>query len=304
MIVRIYLPICRRFLSKGVGLKSNFSGDIQDIRRRHFLIGGAGVFGVALSGCAINQKAQHIFDAHCHIIDPRFPITVNQGYTPPIFTLTQYLKETKPLDISSGAIVSGSFQGFDQTYLKATLPTLGPNWVGVTQVPKNISDNEIIELSKIQVRGVRFNVYRGNVDAIDDVVALAKRVNSVGGWHAEIYADASDLAPHVSKLSKLPRIVIDHLGMTEKGLPITLDLVDAGAFVKATGFGRVDMNIPRALEQIAARNPNALVFGTDLPSTRAKRPFEVSDIELIKMVLGQQLAENVLWKNGRILYRL
>ena len=151
---------------------------------------------------------------------------------------------------------------------------------------------------------MRFNVYRGNVDAIDDVVALAKRVNSVGGWHAEIYADASDLAPHVSKLSKLPRIVIDHLGMTEKGLPITLDLVDAGAFVKATGFGRVDMNIPRALEQIAARNPNALVFGTDLPSTRAKRPFEVSDIELIKMVLGQQLAENVLWKNGRILYRL
>jgi hypothetical protein len=50
----------------------------------------------------------------------------------------------------------------------------------------------------------------------------------------------------VGALSKLPQIVIDHLGMTQQGLPALLDLVDAGAKVKATGFGRVDIDIPQA----------------------------------------------------------
>jgi len=92
--------------------------------------------------------------------------------------------------------------------------------------------------------------------------------------------------------------------MTEKGLPVLLDLVDAGACVKATGFGRVNMNVPKMLEAVARRSPNALVFGTDLPSTRAKRPFDVSDITLIKDVLGKSLSDLVFWNNPRNLYRL
>ena len=70
----------------------------------------------------------------------------------------------------------------------------------------------------------------------------------------------------------LPRVVIDHLGRTRAGLPALLELVDGGAFVKASGFGRVDHDVPAALRAIAAVNPAALVFGTDLPSTRAPRP--------------------------------
>ena len=92
--------------------------------------------------------------------------------------------------------------------------------------------------------------------------------------------------------------------MTEKGLPVLLDLVDAGACVKATGFGRVNMNVPKMLEAVARRSPNALVFGTDLPSTRAKRPFDVRDITLIKDVLGKSLSDLVFWNNPRNLYRL
>jgi predicted TIM-barrel fold metal-dependent hydrolase len=125
----------------------------------------------------------------------------------------------------------------------------------------------------------------------------------VGKWHAEIYADSAALKPHVAKLSKLPQIVIDHMGMTEQGLPVLLDLVDAGAKIKVTGFGRVSMNVPKALELIAARNSNALMFGTDLPSTRAKRPFEAEDIALIRNVLGPINAQKTLWSNAVGLYR-
>lgn len=245
-----------------------------------------------------------IFDAHCHIIDTRYPIISNQGYTPPAFPLEEYQQQTRPLGVTAGAIVSGSFQGNDQTYLRALLPRMGPRWVGVTQVASDIPDAEIASLAAIGVRALRFNLFRGSIDSVDDIVTLANRAHASGGWHTEIYADATALRPHVAKLSKLPQIVIDHMGMTEAGLPVVLDLVDAGARVKVTGFGRVSMNIPKVIESIAARNPDALMFGTDLPSTRAKRPFEVSDITLLRNVLSSQLAQKALWSNAVNLYRL
>jgi predicted TIM-barrel fold metal-dependent hydrolase len=274
-----------------------------NIDRRRLLLGAGAFTGLSLVGCASHQPTSQIFDAHCHIIDKRYPIVPNQGYTPPSFTLEEYRQQTIPLGITSGAIVSGSFHGYDQSYLRALLPQMGPRWVGITQVPQDVPDAEIASLASIGVRGLRFNIYRGRIDSVDDIVSLATRAHAVGKWHAEIYADSAALKPHVAKLSKLPQIVIDHMGMTEQGLPVLLDLVDAGAKIKVTGFGRVSMNVPKALELIAARNSNALMFGTDLPSTRAKRPFEVGDIALIRNVLGPINAQKTLWSNAVGLYR-
>ncbi len=271
--------------------------------RRRLLLGLGAVAGISIVGCITRPAQTDIFDAHCHIIDKHYPIVPNQGYVPPSYSIEEYRHQTIPLGITAGAIVSGSFHGYDQTYLRALLPVLGPRWVGITQVPPDVPDIEIASLSSIGVRGLRFNIYRGRIDSVDDIVALATRANSIGQWHAEIYADASALKPHVAKLSKLPQIVIDHMGMNEEGLPVILDLVDAGAKIKITGFGRVNMNVPRTIEQIATRNPNALMFGTDLPSTRAKRPFEAIDIDLIRNILGPINATKTLWSNALSLYK-
>jgi predicted TIM-barrel fold metal-dependent hydrolase len=46
------------------------------------------------------------------------------------------------------------------------------------------------------------------------------------------------------------------------------------------------------------------VFGTDLPSTRAERPFQPSDIDLMENVLGQELAQKAFWDNALALYRV
>jgi len=276
---------------------------VTNLNRRRLILGAGAFTGMSLAGCASIKPSSQMFDAHCHIIDTRYPIISNQGYIPPSFTLEEYKVQTTPLGITSGAIVSGSFHGNDQSYLRALLPQMGPRWVGITQVPPDISDAEIASLALIRVRGLRFNVFRGRIDSVDDIVALATRTHNIGKWHAEIYADAVALRPHVAKLSKLPQIVIDHMGMTEQGLPVILDLVDSGAKIKVTGFGRVNMNVPKAIELIAARNPNALMFGTDLPSTRAKRPFESADIQLVKDVLGPIVSEKALWSNAVGLYR-
>jgi predicted TIM-barrel fold metal-dependent hydrolase len=269
--------------------------------RRELLVGGSAVALAATTGSAQQRR---LFDSHCHIIDHRFPIVANQGYTPPNFPLEEYLAQTKPLGVVAGAIVSGSFQANDQTYLMDVLPKLGPNWIGVTQIPNDAPDAEIAKLGKLGVRAVRFNVLRGRIDSVDDIVALAARCHSVAGWHSEMYVDAATLAPHVGKLSKLPQLSIDHLGMSEAGQPVLLDLVAAGCKVKATGFGRLKFDVPKALEAIAKKNPNALVFGTDIPSTRAPRPFEPSDIDLVERVLGHELAQKAFWDNPLALYRV
>jgi predicted TIM-barrel fold metal-dependent hydrolase len=271
------------------------------LTRRTFLSGGAAVALTATAGLAQQRR---LFDSHCHIIDHRFPIVANQGYTPPHFPLEDYLAQARPLGVVAGAVVSGSFQAEDQTYLMDLLPKLGPAWVAVTQIPNDYPDAEIARLGKLGVRAVRFNVFRGRIDSVDDIVALATRVHSVAGWHSEIYADAAALAPHVDKLSKLPQLCVDHLGMTEAGVPVLLDLVSAGCKVKATGFGRVKLDVPKTLEAIARKNPNALVFGTDIPSTRAARPFEAADIDLVERVLGRELAQKAFWDNPLALYRV
>src|SRR5262245_31475727 len=274
------------------------------LNRREWLSGAAALVATAALDRAKAQPARRLFDSHCHIIDHRFPIVANRGYTPPNFTLADYQAQVKPLGVVAGAVVSGSFQANDQTYLMDVLPKLGTGWVGVTQIPNDYPDAEIVKLNGIGVRAVRFNVLRGRIDSVDDIVALATRVHSVAGWHSEIYADAAALKPHVDRLGKLPQLCIDHLGMTEAGIPALLELVAAGCKVKATGFGRVKMDVPKALEAVASKSPNALVFGTDIPSTRAQRPFEPSDVDLVEKVLGPELAKKAFWDNPLALYRV
>ena len=267
--------------------------------RRSVLLG----LPVVTLASGVSRAGEPIFDSHFHIIDPRFPLVANEGYLPPPYPLGDYLAAARPLGVTGGAVVSGSFQGFDQTYLRAVLAELGPGWFGVTQVPRDISDESLIDLSHAGVRALRFNMYRGRIDSVDDLVALATRAHAVAGWHAEIYADAAALGPHVDRLTRMGvPLSIDHLGMTAAGLPVLLDLVSAGVKVKATGFGRVKMDVPKTLEAIAARDPAALLFGTDLPSTRAARPFEPADIALLRQVLGHDLSRRALWDNARAFY--
>jgi predicted TIM-barrel fold metal-dependent hydrolase len=148
------------------------------LTRRDFLTGTA---AAALSATAGLAQQRRLFDSHCHIIDHRFPIVPNQGYTPPNFPLEDYLAKVKPLGVVAGAVVSGSFQANDQTYLEDILPKLGSGWVGVTQIPNDHPDAEIARLGKLGIRAVRFNVFRGRIDNVDEIVALSTRCYSVAG---------------------------------------------------------------------------------------------------------------------------
>ena len=245
-----------------------------------------------------------IFDAHFHIIDFDFPIKENQGYTPPNFIVEDYQNETTEFNVLGGAIVSGSFQGFDQEYLLKALTQMGPVFCGVTQLPFTVTDNEIIHLHNNGVRALRFNIKRGGSEDLSKLDTFARRVYDLVGWHSELYMDAKELPEIASTVEKLPAISIDHLGLSEEGLPHLLRLVEKGVHVKATGFGRVELDVKNALKSIYEVNPDALMFGTDLPSTRAKRPFEHADIETIQQLFDEQAADKILYKNAQQWYRV
>lgn len=248
-------------------------------------------------------RTQEIFDSHLHVIDPRFPLVPNRGYLPGPFTVEDYLERAAPLGVVGGAVVSGSFQAFDQTYLLDALGRLGPPFVGVTQLPVSVSDEEVLRLRAAGVRAVRFNLYRGSSEVVENVERLSRRVHELAGWHAEFYMDSRDLADLESRLAALPGLVLDHLGMTRDGYPSLLRLVEQGARVKATGFGRLNFDPKPAIQEICAANPDALMFGTDLPSTRAERPFRHEDVETVVETVGEDLAVKVLYENAVTFYR-
>jgi predicted TIM-barrel fold metal-dependent hydrolase len=245
-----------------------------------------------------------IFDAHCHIIDSRFPLTPNNGYLPDPFTIEDYLAQTRPLGVTGGAVVSGSFQGFDQGYLLDALHRLGSGFVGVTQLPGSVTNAELKTLNGFGVRALRFNLKRGGSEQLDQLEALARRVHEQVGWHSELYIDSRELPDIEKRLLQLPAVSIDHLGLSKEGLPSVLRLAEQGVRIKACGFGRVDFPVSAALKDIFAANPHALMFGTDLPSTRAPRPFAASDIEVLIDAVGEQGARLALRDNAVAFYRL
>ncbi|MEU2348053.1 amidohydrolase family protein [Modestobacter sp. NPDC049651] len=247
-----------------------------------------------------------VFDAHVHVIDPRFPLVPNQGFVPGPFDVPAYRSAVAGagLDLLGGALVAGSFQGTDQRWLTTALAELGPGWAGVAQLPADVPDAEVLRLAAAGVRAVRFNLARGTAPDAAALVALAHRVHDLAGWGCELYVDSGDLAALAPVLRQLPRVGVDHLGMSGRGTTELLRLVDGGARVKATGFGRVDLDVAATLRAVHAVDPTALLFGTDLPGTRARRPFAPADVELLIDALGEQALPAVLRDNARAWYRL
>ena len=244
-----------------------------------------------------------VFDSHLHIIDPRFPLIANQGFLPEPFSCRDYLRRTRHLGVIRGAVVSASFQGCDQSYLIDALRRLGPGFVGVTQLDVGVSDQEISDLNAIGVRAVRFNLKRGGSPGLEDLERLALRVWELNRWHVELYVDSRELRDLEPRLRRLPAYCVDHLGLSRDGFSTLLRLVEQGAWVKATGFGRGDLHVPTALQAICRANPKALLFGTDLPSTRAPIPFRDEHLTLTIESVGTELARAVLFDNAVALYQ-
>jgi len=243
-----------------------------------------------------------IFDSHFHIINPQFPLVENNGYLPPEFTVESYRTKVKDYEIVGGAIVSGSFQKFDQEYLLDSLKTFGKNYFGVANIPIGMRNSELEKLNGSNIRAVRFNLKRGGSERLQNMVELSNKLYDSYGWHTELYVDSKDLKELKTILEKIPKFSIDHLGLSQMGLKDLYYWAEKGVKIKATGFGRVDFNPITVMKKIYSINPDALMFGTDLPSTRAKQPFTDEHLIRIKENFSADQQKKILFQNAKDWY--
>jgi predicted TIM-barrel fold metal-dependent hydrolase len=239
-----------------------------------------------------------VFDAHLHIFAAAAPLPGHDGFVPDRFEAADYRARVAALGVTGGAVVAASTQGHDTAPLIAAAEALGEGFCVIARADPAQDDAALADLAARRVRGLRYLLHRGDAWEMPALLAHARRA-AAHGLHAELYADAATLAPHVEAIAALPAVGIDHLGLTEAGLPVTLALAARGARVKATGFGRVALDVRRALEVLAAI-PHCLMGATDLPSTRARRPFHNDDLALLRRIAG----EAALAANARAFYRM
>lgn len=243
-----------------------------------------------------------IFDAHFQIIDPRYPLFENNGYLPPDFTISDYKEKTQSLDVLGGAIVSGSFQKFEQEYLIDSLNKLGNNYFGVANIPLKMRREELDRLNSSNIVAVRFNLKRGGSESIDNLVKLSNHLFDNYNWHTELYVDSKDLKELNSILKQIPQFSIDHLGLSKNGINELYYWAENGVKIKATGFGRIDFDPLPIIKKIYSINLKSLMFGTDLPSTRARTPFTLKDVALIKNNFTELEQQNIFYKNAEEWY--
>lgn len=244
-----------------------------------------------------------IFDSHFHIIDSRYPLAENEGFVPGFFTAHDYLSIAGDLGITGGAVVAGSYHGFDYRHITEAISSLGPGFVGVAQVKPGISPEELDLLNSSGVRALRFNIKRGVYSDVVKIRELAEKTFTLFGWHAELYLDNLQLSGLTGFILDLPAVSIDHMGLTDnRGLDLLLRLASGGVKFKASGFGRLNLDPETAIREIFAVNKESLMFGTDLPSTRASREFSPHDINMIINTLGEEKARRVLYRNAVSFY--
>ncbi|SKA18440.1 Predicted metal-dependent hydrolase, TIM-barrel fold [Marinactinospora thermotolerans DSM 45154] len=240
-----------------------------------------------------------MFDAHLHIIDPKSPPWPGDDEDPPRpFTVADYRSRVAALGVVGGAVVAGSSHPRARAGLVNALRELGGGFVGVAMLEPDTPDSELRDLHSAGVRALRLDLRRRGAVDVDGLVQLALRAADLLGWPAELRVDSRELGGLSTHLAPLRRISVDHLGLAEEGLPALFDLVASGARVKATGFGRGDLDVPAVVRTIAGINPSALMFGTDLPSTGAAWPFVDSDVSLLTAALTEHEAECALSRNA------
>ncbi|MGB9668161.1 MAG: amidohydrolase family protein [Thermosulfidibacteraceae bacterium] len=249
--------------------------------------------------------APKIFDAHFHIIDYRFPLEPNEGYLPESFTVFDYIDFFKGKDIAGGVVVAGSFHGKDYTHITDSIESLrralGVDFVGVINPMEDIFVN-IEMLNSYGIRGVRYNVRRCGKEVLNNLESVAHFIYERAKWHVDIYMENKMLKEYKGLIKLLPKVVIDHFGLTYEGFDDLLDLVSNGLKVKASGFGRVDFDWMWALKAIVEVDPNSPIFGTDVPGTRVGKKFDWSIVESIRNSFDEEVASRILYLNGLEFY--
>ncbi|MBO1112665.1 amidohydrolase family protein [Bordetella petrii] len=225
----------------------------------------------------------HACDSHFHIFGPAdvFPYAEHRPYTPPDAPFGQLRRLHRQLGISRGVIVQPGCHGYDMSATLDALDRGAGQYRAVALLAPDAGPQQIAELDRRGVRGVRYNFVAHLANAgWDELAAMAPRIAPFG-WHVCIHSDQASLPGLLQRLKTLPvPFVIDHMGRAAAAQGTAGEAFQAllalrghpGAWVKISGLDRVSSSGVRPfydgeplVSALLDAMPERLLWGTDWP---------------------------------------
>lgn len=232
------------------------------------------------------------FDCHAHIYEKVTAIS-DARYVPAApAPLSKWLEHQQRHKIKGGVIVQVSFLGSDNSELCAALAKLDlARFAGVAVVPLDVSDDTLDRLVAAGVRGVRWNLVRGQdiPDLKSTTVQLFFRKLRHRNLHLEVHLEGPRLAPVLARLTGQDiRIVADHFGLPSDPNPnqdplilATRHLVDTSLlYFKFSAHYRSPFDLTaHACELLSSLYQGHVVWGSDWPHTQHESATDFASVQ-------------------------
>jgi predicted TIM-barrel fold metal-dependent hydrolase len=240
-------------------------------------------------------------DCQAHVYHPdlrRYPLRPDAPYACPAGTMDDVLRMHAALGIERGVIVSSALYGPDNR-LMADCISGRPNYRGVAVVDDSVSDDELLRLDGLGVRGARFqfNQEMALTPSAEQFRRTVRRITELG-WHVRLNSWKDDFLPNAALLRELRcPVVLDHMAhvdfrgsLTDPWFQLVLDLLKNGdnwwimlsntdrAFAAEREWSKC---VPFARAFIEAA-PDRVVWATDWP--HVVYPVMVNDGDLLDLV--------------------
>lgn len=243
------------------------------------------------------EMPRHACNAHLHIIDPAYP---NDGKAASqIGTVQTYRAVADELQLERAVFVQAKPFALDNTCLMDAIEAFGiENARGIAVVGEEITDEELGEMNRRGVRGLRYSVWNPNnaVVSIASCPVLAQRVKDFG-WNIQLHSSAKQLVEWADMIRGLPtKVVIDHMGRMDPKLgkddpafKTLCEFIDRGnVWVKLSGpylntaAGEPWEDATALARALADYAPERVLWGSDFPHVTEKvKPEESVLTEMI-----------------------
>jgi 2-pyrone-4,6-dicarboxylate lactonase len=262
-------------------------------------------------------------DCHTHVFESRYPMSPARAYDPPDSTLADMLAMHAKLGIERVVFTQPSVYGTDNSAILDAMDRIPDRARAIAALPMTVTDDELADLDRRGVRGVRLNLDNagGMPIELDEIPAMAARVADLG-WHLEfLFAghELPELAPLFRSLD-VP-ISIGHFGympategVDHPPFRVLVDLVREGnTWVKLSAPNRLGLGdlppwdevVPLAHVLIEA-NPDRMLWATDWPHPNkfGDQPNDADLIEQLELwAPDPAMRRRILVDNPTVLYR-
>ncbi len=263
-------------------------------------------------------------DCHHHIYSRLFKNDPTATVQAPDASIADYRLLQARLGLSRNVVIQPSAYGIDNSGLLLVLTEFGLKTTrGVAVVNTGVSQQELQELDRAGVRGIRFNLANPGAAAtsVEMIEPLSRRIADLG-WHIQLNFLADMTAANEGLWDRIPvPIVFDHLGhlpepagVRHPAFKVMTNLMRKGKdWVKLTGFYNDTAVGPPSYADSAkvaaafvAAAPEQVLWGTDWPHPTEKVDNKPDDALILDIFAGyvtdEAMRKRILIDNPSRLY--